>query len=127
MSQMRANSTREIITVNIGGFGVNMGQCTLEQYCVEQGISKSGSKEHKTNHDDYLGVTFKERINGKYKARSLFVDLDPLSIHMMQNFCQYIDVLNEKNILHGKSFSIRVYSAGHYTTGKELIEDINMH
>ena len=125
MSQTSSNPCREIITVNIGGFGVNIGQYTLEQYCVEQGISKSGDKEYKTNYDTSLRTTFKETAKGKHIARSMFCDLDPLSINMMQCCYPYMPVLNDDFIIHGTDGSHGNFAKGHYTTGKEIIDRHN--
>ena len=79
---------KEIITINIGGAGVNLGQGLLEQYCIEQGISCDGTKESKTN-DDNLNILFYETSSGKYYARSLFIDLDPYTINCTKNMYNY--------------------------------------
>eukprot|EP01084_Bolivina_argentea_P134912 237824_1 len=116
-------SKREIITINIGGAGLNIGQCTLEQYCVEQGISPNGIKESKTSHDDATSITFRQSINGKYTARSIFADLSPYTINMIQNFNKYSNIISNDYLVIGKQQAIH-YSKGNYTIGKELIDPL---
>ena len=123
MSQ-QSHSFREIITINVGGFGVNIGQTTLKQYCVEQGISSNGDKECKTKYDDTISTSFKETKNGKYTARSLFIDLEPYSINMMKNMYKYSKVLQNDYLIAGKRGSHHNYATAHYCYGKEYISDI---
>ena len=120
-----SNTSKEIITINVGGCGNNLGQHTLEQSCVEHGISKSAETEFKTDCDHSLSTTFHEKSSGNYVSRSLFVDLSPESACMIQNFYPYKDVINPTYILSGTSDGASNHARGHYTHGKELIDQVN--
>eukprot|EP01084_Bolivina_argentea_P006008 11369_1 len=116
---------KELITINIGGGGINLGQSTLEQYCVEQGISTDGNKELKTQHDDAILISFRESINGTYTARSLFTDLCQDSINMMNLFYKYKNVIFDNYIVTGEEYGLEhglFHSRGHYTVGKQVID-----
>ena len=114
---------REVIVVNVGGCGVNIGKCALEQFCVEQGISSSGEKENKTESDEQLSTFFEETPDGKYVSRTLFVDLDPYSIENVRKRYQYSNVVHSDYMIAGKEDACGNFAKGHYTTGKELLDE----
>ena len=120
---MSSPSAREIITVNVGGCGINLGQSSLEQLCAEQGIGQNGEKEYKTQHDESVSISFKEASNGKYYARSLFADLDPYSLSITKNIYKYSGIIRKGNCIGGRTDHHKgVFAAGHYTIGKEIID-----
>ena len=114
---------KQIITINVGGCGYAWGLASLEQYCVEQGISPDATKDEdsKTPYDDNMNIMFKETASGTYKARSLFFDLDPVTINIAQNIYKYSKVLNKSYMKNGKEGSHNIWANGHYVVGKELI------
>ena len=116
---------REIITVNIGGCGVNIGQSQLTQYCIEQGIGSNGKKEHETLYDNNIVASFEELSNGQYVARTLFLDLDPFTIENIRKRYKYRNVLQEEYLMNGKEETGLNFAKGHYTTGKENIDQLN--
>eukprot|EP01084_Bolivina_argentea_P129852 229298_1 len=115
-------SNREIISVNIGGCGVNLGQSALEHYCVEQGISPNGSQEYKTNHDGSIGISFQQTSKHKYYARSLFVDLNPYSINLTKNMYKYRNIIHPKYCVSGKEDCASNWARGHFQDGKQHID-----
>ena len=122
---MTQNKQREIITINCGGAGVNLGQNLLEQFAVEQGIGSSGDKECKTTFDSTIPISFSETSKGKYIARTMFTDLDPYSINKIKTRCSYNNLLHSDNLISGQSDASMCFSKGHYLDGKELIDTIN--
>ena len=67
----------QIITINIGGAGVKMGQAQLELFTKEHGISTDGFIERDTGTDINHLPLFRENSIGKWTPRSIFVDLEP--------------------------------------------------
>lgn len=128
---------KEIITINVGGCGINLGTAALEQYCVEQGISFDGtkvknnieSKEDDKNssnpYEDTLSLMFRERSDGSYSARSLFVDMDPYQNSMARNIYKYSAVINKNYMVSGTKSSNNNWADAHYVGGKEIIDEIN--
>ena len=127
MSKQLSHSSREIITINIGGFGINIGQSTLEQYCVEQGISQTAEKvsEHKSIYDHSIHTTFNETSKGKYIHRSIFTDLIQDQILLLQNIFPYKDVINPKYLVTQKGTGACTnFSRGYNSTGTELKDEL---
>eukprot|EP01083_Nonionella_stella_P231978 818761_1 len=116
---------RQIIQVNIGGCGVNLGKSVLQQFCVEHGISPTGEKERKTAYDDQISSLFEELPNGKYISRSLYSDLNPYSIASLRKRYKYSQVLHTDYLLSGTEDASYNFAKGHYTTGKEHIDTWN--
>eukprot|EP01083_Nonionella_stella_P181961 653324_1 len=121
----RKNKAKEIITVNIGGFGVNIGQSSLEHLCAEYGLSSDGVQECETKHSDTIHTSFQETSKGKYYARCLFYDLDPYPIHIMQNAFKYRNLLRDRYCVSGMYGVNNNFAAGHYTIGKYYIDAVN--
>ena len=94
ISTMAETKYREIITINCGGAGINLGQNILKQFAGEQGIGANGGKECKTNHDDSIPISFEKTSNGKFISRSIFCDLDPYSMNRMKRQYSHKDLLH---------------------------------
>ena len=60
----------EIITINCGGAGINLGQTIVEQFAAEQGITSSGEEEYKTEYTSSIPISFQETSDGKFISRS---------------------------------------------------------
>ena len=116
---------REIITINIGGCGVNIGQSQLKQYCIEQGIGMNGDKEYSTLYENNIGALFEELSNGKYVARNLFFDFDPYTIENVRKRYKYRNILQEDYIINGAQDSAINFAKAHYSSGKELISTVS--
>eukprot|EP01083_Nonionella_stella_P144892 453142_1 len=125
MSVGKTSKGREIITINVGGAGVGLGQSSLEQYCVEQGISTTGNKEANTKHEDSLSISFTETSKGKFIARSLFIDMDPYTIQCTKSLYPYSNVLNESYLINGKTSCSDIWARAHYVDGKEIIDQVS--
>ena len=124
---MMVKAGREIITVNVGGCGINLGTSSLEQYCVEQGISCDGMKVKDTNsnqYEDKLNIFYRECADGTLKARSLFFDMDPYSINMARNIYRYNKIINKNYMVSGQKSSNNNWADAHYVGGKEIIDNI---
>ena len=125
MAQEPQNKQREIITVNCGGAGVNIGRDLLEQFALEQGIGASGDKERKTKYDVTIPISFSETSKGKYLARTIFTDLDPYSINKIKTRYPYNGLLHSDYLVAGSRDASVNFAKGHYLEGKELIDSIN--
>eukprot|EP01083_Nonionella_stella_P175942 614257_1 len=125
MAEATQNKSREIITVNIGGFGVNIGQSSLAHLCAEYGLSSDGVQEREMKYGDTIHTSFEETSKGNYRARCLFYDLDPYPIHTMQNSYKYRNLVRDNYCITGKHGVNSNFAAGHYTIGKATIDRFN--
>eukprot|EP01083_Nonionella_stella_P136168 414200_1 len=113
-----------MITINVGGCGVNLGQTVTERYCAEQGIACDGTKEYKTPYDDTIATSFEERSDGKYVPRSLMIDLDPYSINNIKNLNKYHDLFSPQYLIHGTEDAANNFARGRYSVGKQIIDEV---
>eukprot|EP01084_Bolivina_argentea_P187696 323260_1 len=125
MAEQKPNKQREIITINCGGCGVNLGQNILQQFAAEHGISSSGDKECKTKYDSTIPILFTETSKGKYVSRSLFTDSNPYSINNIKKRYSHNSLLHPEYLINSNSDACSNFATGHYSKGKELIDSVS--
>jgi hypothetical protein len=45
---------REVLTLNVGQCGIQLGQAVWEQYCAEHNIDKTGEKDNNSTYLSFL-------------------------------------------------------------------------
>ena len=113
---------REVLTVNVGQCGIQLGQAVWEQYCAEHGIDTSGKKP-KSEDASFL-CFYEETGAGQYVPRNLMVDLEPNVIDDVKN-SKYSKIFHPEFLLPGKEDAANNFARGHYTVGKEMIDKVN--
>ena len=73
---------REIISIQVGNFGVSVGDEFWGNIGVEHGVDNSGSLTHSTFQG--LPVFYHETKSGKHIPRSLFIDTEPGAIDSLR-------------------------------------------
>lgn len=78
---------REIITLQVGQCGNQIGAEFWKQLCAEHGINQSGILEADpvTAADDRKDVFFYQADDDHYIPRALLIDLEPRVINAIQN------------------------------------------
>eukprot|EP01084_Bolivina_argentea_P193869 332586_1 len=119
---------REILTINVGQCGVQLGECVWNQYCAEYKINKNGkfsSAQTEYDYSHYLTACFfEESDTNKWVPRNLMVDLEPNVIDNV--LCSsYRSIFNPQFLLHGKEDAANNFARGYYTMGKEIIHIIS--
>lgn len=66
---------------------------------------------------------FTETSGGKYVPRSLFVDLDPSPIDEIRTG-SYRQLFHPELLISGKEDAANNYARGHYTIGKEMVDNV---
>jgi len=113
---------REVLTLNVGQCGIQLGQAVWEQYCAEHNIDKLGKKP---SSDDKSFLCFYEETGaGQYVPRNLMVDLEPNVIDDVKN-STYSKIFHPEFLLSGKEDAANNFARGHYTVGKEMIDKVN--
>jgi len=114
---------REVLTINVGQCGIQMGSTVWVQYCAEHGIEKNG--ENPSTHDDgTFQCFFEETGAGQYVPRNLMVDLEPNVIDDVKN-SEFSAIYHPEFLLAGKEDAANNFARGHYTVGKEMIDKVN--
>ena len=115
---------REVISVHIGQAGCQMGNACWELYCLEHGIQPDGQMPSDTNmdNDDSFNTFFSETMGGKHVPRAVFVDLEPTVVDEVRTGT-YRQLFHPSNLKNGKEDAANNYARGHYTIGKEVVDD----
>uniref|UniRef100_A0A1B0FPT3 Tubulin alpha chain n=1 Tax=Glossina morsitans morsitans TaxID=37546 RepID=A0A1B0FPT3_GLOMM len=127
---------REVISIQIGQAGVQIGNACWELYLLEHGINPDGSMKSKK---DILasGITstdvkddgsdartfFSETSSGKQVPRSIFIDLEPTVIDDVRNG-SLRNLYHPEQMISGKEDAANNYARGHYSIGKEIIDNV---
>ncbi|KAG9150079.1 hypothetical protein Leryth_021477 [Lithospermum erythrorhizon] len=116
---------REIITLQVGQCGNQIGMEFWKQLCLEHGISKDGILEDfATQGGDRKDVFFYQADDQHYIPRALLMDLEPRVINGIQN-SEYKNLYNPENVFiadHGGGAGNN-WASG-YHQGKQYEEDL---
>ncbi|XP_001956330.2 tubulin alpha-4 chain [Drosophila ananassae] len=128
---------REVISIQIGQCGIQIGNACWELYLLEHGINLDGSLKSKeelkasgSSASDGHGTSandartfFTETGNGKQVPRSIFVDLEPSVIDDVRNGPMK-DLYHPEQLISGKEDAANNYARGRYSIGKEVIDKV---
>ena len=93
---------REIVTLQVGQCGNQIGMEFWKLLCAEHGIRKDGILEDfAVNGDDRKDVFFYQADDEHYIPRALLIDLEPRVIHSIQT-SDYRNLYNPENIFMSK-------------------------
>mmetsp|Transcript_52944 Transcript_52944/g.123977 ORF Transcript_52944/g.123977 Transcript_52944/m.123977 type:complete len:462 (-) Transcript_52944:13-1398(-) len=93
---------REIITLQVGQCGNQIGMEFWKQLCAEHGINQRGQlEEMATAGDDRKDVFFYQADDEHYIPRALLIDLEPRVINVIQT-SEYAELYNPENIFIAK-------------------------
>ena len=117
---------REIITINVGQAGVQVGNACWELFCLEHGIQPDGQmpaseQESTARNDDCFQTFFSQTGSGKYVPRCLNMDLEPTVLDEIRTGT-YRQLFHPDSLISGKEDAANNFARGHYTVGKEMID-----
>jgi len=120
--------TREVLTVNVGQAGIQLGNAVWAQYCAEHEIQPDGTLTEKPNadgkQDKYFTTFFEETGTGQYVPRNITVDLEPTVVDDVRTGA-YAQMFHPEFLLNGKEDAANNFARGHYTVGKEILDQVN--
>ncbi|EGS23041.1 uncharacterized protein CTHT_0015250 [Thermochaetoides thermophila DSM 1495] len=117
---------REIISLNVGQAGCQIANSCWELYCLEHGIQPDGylTEERKNAEPDTgFSTFFSETGQGKYVPRTIYCDLEPNVVDEVRTG-PYRGLFHPEHMITGKEDASNNYARGHYTVGKELIDQV---
>jgi len=117
---------RECISIHVGQAGCQIGNACWELYCLEHGIQPDGQMpSDKTigGGDDSFNTFFSETGAGKHVPRAVFMDLEPSVVDEVRTGT-YRQLFHPEQLITGKEDAANNYARGHYTVGKELIDQV---
>jgi len=118
--------TREVLTINVGQAGVQLGNAVWTQYCKEHRIKNDGTLEDGVDdsEDKYFKTFYEETGTGQYVPRNIAVDLEPTVVDDVRTG-DYAQMFHPEFLLNGKEDAANNFARGHYTVGKEILDQVN--
>ena len=117
---------REIVHLQVGQCGNQIGANFWETITGEHGLDKTGTfVEDKANRQllDRANVYFTEAQSGKYVPRAVLFDLEPGVLEAVRSG-PVGGIFRPDNILHAQSGAGNNWAKGHYSEGAEILEPI---
>ncbi|KAL1837514.1 hypothetical protein VTJ49DRAFT_3681 [Mycothermus thermophilus] len=116
------------VKIQIGQAGCQIANSCWELYCLEHGIQPQPDgylTEERKNADPDHGFStfFSETGNGKYVPRTIYCDLEPNVVDEVRTG-PYRGLFHPEHMITGKEDASNNYARGHYTVGKELIDQV---
>jgi len=120
--------TREVISIAVGQCGVQVSNAIWTQYCHEHNIKKDGTQgvavDPAKKEDKYFTTFYEETGTGQYVPRQIAVDLEPTVIDEVRSG-DYQMLFHPEFLLNGKEDAANNFARGHYTVGKEILDQVN--
>ena len=103
---------------------MQLGNAAWELYLLEHGLGLDGrpDPDTKVGNPGSYNTFFSETGSGKHVPRSIFVDLDPSPIDEIRTG-PYKSLFHPELLISGKEDAANNYARGHYTVGKELVDE----
>jgi tubulin beta len=114
---------REIVHIQAGQCGNQIGSKFWEVISEEHGIDDTGNFSGQDVQRDRLNVYFNEAAEGKYVPRAALVDLEPGTMDTIRA-SPYGRLFRPDNFVTGQNGAGNNWAKGHYTEGAELIETV---
>ena len=120
---------REIIHVQAGQCGNQIGTKFWEEISREHGIDENGKKCGCDGDDGWcdetnrISVYYNQSSSNKYVPRAVLVDLEPGTMEAIRNHPMG-NIFRPDNFIFGQSGAGNNWAKGHYTEGAELCEQV---
>ncbi|CAF1428704.1 unnamed protein product [Didymodactylos carnosus] len=115
---------REILHLQVGQCGNQIGSKFWETICEEHGIDSTGEyKGESPLQLERINVYFTEGQNARYVPRAVLIDLEPGTMDAVRASA-YGGLFRPDNFVFGQNGAGNNWGTGHYTEGAELIENV---
>ena len=115
---------REILHIQGGQCGNQIGSKFWEVVCAEHGIDQTGRYQGDSDLQlDRVNVYYNEASCGRYVPRAVLMDLEPGTMDSVRSG-PYGQIFRPDNFVFGQSGAGNNWAKGHYTEGAELIDSV---
>jgi tubulin beta len=115
---------REIVHLQAGQCGNQIGAKFWEVMCEEHGIDPTGAYTGDNDlQTERLNVYFNEGQGGRYVPRAVLMDLEPGTMDAVRS-SPFGGLYRPDNFVFGQSGAGNNWAKGHYTEGAELIDSV---
>jgi len=117
--------TREVISICVGQAGIQLGNAVWEQYSCEHKIENDGTvKPENKEANPYFTTFFEQTSAGQFVPRQITVDLEPTVVDDVRTGPR-AQMYHPEFLLNGKEDAANNFARGHYTVGKEILDQVN--
>jgi len=116
--------TREVISISVGQAGIQLGNAVWEQYSAEHSFNADGTQKPDASEDLYFKTFFEETGSGQFVPRQITVDLEPTVVDDIR-VGEFAQMFHPEFLLNGKEDAANNFARGHYTVGKEILDQVN--
>ena len=115
---------REIVHLQAGQCGNQIGSKFWEIISNEHGIDKTGSYQGTSEFQlERINVYYNEATGGKYVPRAVLLDLEPGSMDSVRN-SSFGQIFRPDNFVFGQSGAGNNWAKGHYSEGADLVDSV---
>ena len=115
---------REILHIQGGQCGNQIGAKFWEVVCAEHGIDPTGKYQGDSDLQlERINVYYNEASCGRYVPRAVLMDLEPGTMDSIRSGT-YGQIFRPDNFVFGQSGAGNNWAKGHYTEGAELIDSV---
>ncbi|KAL1461012.1 hypothetical protein WDU94_012945 [Cyamophila willieti] len=114
---------REIVQIQIGQCGNQIGSKFWEEISREHGLNSNGRYEGSSDLQLERIQVYYNEARGGYIPRSILVDLEPGTMDAVKSG-PFGKLFRPDNFLHGQSGAANNWAKGHYTEGAELVDSV---
>ncbi|KAH7549957.1 hypothetical protein JRO89_XS13G0110600 [Xanthoceras sorbifolium] len=115
---------REILHIQGGQCGNQIGAKFWEVVCAEHGIDSTGRYDGDTDLQlERINVYYNEASCGRFVPRAVLMDLEPGTMDSVRSGL-YGQIFRPDNFVFGQSGAGNNWAKGHYTEGAELIDSV---
>ncbi|KAL2925899.1 Tubulin beta-1 chain [Bienertia sinuspersici] len=115
---------REILHIQAGQCGNQIGAKFWEVVCLEHGIDPTGRYHGETDTQfERINVYYNEASCGRFVPRAVLMDLEPGTMDSVRSG-PYGQIFRPDNFVFGQSGAGNNWAKGHYTEGAELIDSV---
>jgi len=115
---------REIVHIQAGQCGNQIGAKFWEVICDEHGVDPTGTYHGDSDLQlERINVYYNEATGGRYVPRAILMDLEPGTMDSVRAG-PFGQIFRPDNFVFGQSGAGNNWAKGHYTEGAELIDSV---
>eukprot|EP01064_Diplonema_japonicum_P010826 TRINITY_DN1805_c0_g2_i1.p1 TRINITY_DN1805_c0_g2~~TRINITY_DN1805_c0_g2_i1.p1 ORF type:complete len:432 (+),score=75.07 TRINITY_DN1805_c0_g2_i1:61-1356(+) len=110
---------REIVSIQVGQGGNQIGAKFWEAISKEHGLDPSGEYEGTcTEQTEKIRVYYNEEPTGRYVPRTVLLDLDPSTLDGLRQLTLY----RKENFVSGTAGAGNIWAKGYYSEGADMLD-----
>ena len=115
----------EVLTINVGEAGINLGSTVWQQYALEHGMDSQGFHNGDAKWGTSCRVFYEETMANQYVPRNLMIDTQSNTIDQVKT-SKYSKIVHPEFLISANEDNpANNYARGYYTVGKEIIDKVN--